>query len=123
MAKSMRSKREKRLRAIRREMVEPIYEKKEAAKLAALEAALAAPKLPVTPSPKATSSMELATTSTAITTPSNNMDVEMAANNENNGLLKPNGGIGKMSKRQFKVGKRRRHGKGKGKGKVKKRHI
>ncbi|KAG9158710.1 hypothetical protein Leryth_027333 [Lithospermum erythrorhizon] len=55
MAKSMRSKREKRLRAIRREMVEPLYEKKDAAKLAAQEAALAAPKLPVrskpTPSP------------------------------------------------------------------------
>ncbi|CAK9144582.1 unnamed protein product [Ilex paraguariensis] len=47
MAKSMRSKREKRLRAIRREIVEPLYEKKEAAKLAVQEAALAAPKLPV----------------------------------------------------------------------------
>lgn len=47
MAKSLRSKREKRLRAIRREIVEPFYDKKEAAKLAAQEAALAAPKLPV----------------------------------------------------------------------------
>ncbi|KAL2900691.1 Chemotaxis response regulator protein-glutamate methylesterase [Bienertia sinuspersici] len=47
MAKSMRSKRLKRLRAIRREIVEPIYEKKDAAKFAAQEAALAAPKLPV----------------------------------------------------------------------------
>lgn len=43
----MRSKREKRLRAIRREIVEPYYDKKEAAKLAAQEAALAAPKLQV----------------------------------------------------------------------------
>ncbi|GAA0150941.1 hypothetical protein LIER_09768 [Lithospermum erythrorhizon] len=51
MAKSMRSKREKRLRAIRREMVEPLYEKKDAAKLAAQEAALAAPKLPVRSKP------------------------------------------------------------------------
>lgn len=49
MAKSMRSKREKRLRAIRRELVEPIYDKKEAAKLAVQDAALAAPKLPVKP--------------------------------------------------------------------------
>lgn len=35
-------------------------------------------------------------------------------------FLKPGGGIGKKSKRVFKVGKRRRQGKG---GKVKKRHI
>lgn len=47
MAKSIRSKREKRLRAIRREIVEPFYDKKDAAKLAVQEAALAAPKLPV----------------------------------------------------------------------------
>ncbi|KAL2334441.1 hypothetical protein Fmac_015654 [Flemingia macrophylla] len=47
MAKSLRSKREKRLRAIRRKIVEPFYDKKEAAKLAAQEAALATPKLPV----------------------------------------------------------------------------
>ncbi|GKE03155.1 hypothetical protein Tco_1391138 [Tanacetum coccineum] len=47
MAKSMRCKREKRLRAIKREMVGPIYEKKDEAKYAALEAALNAPKLPV----------------------------------------------------------------------------
>lgn len=49
MAKSMRSKREKRLRAIRREIVsaDPITQKKEDAKLAAQEAALAAPKVPV----------------------------------------------------------------------------
>ncbi|KAB1221565.1 hypothetical protein CJ030_MR2G027122 [Morella rubra] len=46
MAKSLRSKREKRLRAIRREIVEPFYDTKDAAKLAAQEAALAAPKLP-----------------------------------------------------------------------------
>ena len=64
MAKSMRSKREKRLRAIRREIVEPLYEKKEAAKLAAMEAALAAPKLPVRLSPNASSSMELVSSST-----------------------------------------------------------
>lgn len=50
-------------------------------------------------------------------------DIEMADNNQNKGSLKPTGGIGKNSKRQFKVGKRRRHGKGKGEGKVKKRHI
>lgn len=47
MAKSLRSKRKKRLRTLRREISEPFYEKKEAAKLAAQEAAIAAPRLPV----------------------------------------------------------------------------
>ena len=53
MAKSMRSKREKRLRAIRREIVEPFYQKKDEAKFAAL----AAPKLPALAS--ASGSMQL----------------------------------------------------------------
>lgn len=48
-------------------------------------------------------------------------DVEMADGNQSMSFLKPVGGVGKKSKRQFKVGKRRRHGKSKGK--VKKRHI
>nr|CAB3503347.1 unnamed protein product [Digitaria exilis] len=47
MAKSLRSKREKRLRTLRREIAEPFYDKKEAAKLAAQAAALSAPPLPV----------------------------------------------------------------------------
>jgi hypothetical protein len=63
MAKSMRSKKEKRLRAIRREMVEPYYDNKDVAKLAAQEAALAAPKLPARPT----------STNTDITTTSNAM--------------------------------------------------
>lgn len=53
MAKSLRSKRKQRLKAVRRELAEPIYDKKELAKLAATEAALAAPKLPVKPTPSA----------------------------------------------------------------------
>lgn len=70
MAKSMRSKREKRLRAIRREIVEtqPFYQKKDEAKLAAQEAALAAPKLPVRPIPGSSTSMEITTTTTPTTT-------------------------------------------------------
>ncbi|WMV14332.1 hypothetical protein MTR67_007717 [Solanum verrucosum] len=53
MSKSMRSKRKKRLKAIRRDIVatELTVLKKEAAKLAAQEAALAAPKL-IVMSPK-----------------------------------------------------------------------
>lgn len=66
MAKSLRSKREKRLRAIRREIVEPFYDKKEAAKLAAQEAALAAPKLPVRPPPN--TAMDASTSAPTLTT-------------------------------------------------------
>ncbi|EXB83252.1 hypothetical protein L484_011546 [Morus notabilis] len=121
MAKSMRCKREKRLRAIRRDMVEPFYENKDAAKLAALEAAMNAPKLPVKQTTTTSSSaMEAAEPTSA----ANGMDIEMADdNNQNKGSLKPTGGVGKSSKRQFKVGKGKRHGKGKGKGKLKRRHI
>ena len=50
-------------------------------------------------------------------------DVEMDDGNQKNGSLKPLGGVGKKSKRQFKVGKRKHNKKGKGKGKVKRRHI
>lgn len=71
MAKSMRSKKEKRLRAIRREMVEPLYEKKEEAKYAALEAALNAPKLPVRTRPDESTSMDAA----AVTTTTSNADM------------------------------------------------
>lgn len=123
MAKSMRCKREKRLRAIRRDMVEPYYEKKDEAKLAAQEAALAAPKLPVKSSSKNTVSMEITPVNTSAPSTSN-MDVEMADGSQMKSSLKPLGGIGKKSQRVFKVGKRRRHGKSKGKGgKVKRRHI
>ncbi|KAK4431690.1 hypothetical protein Salat_0931100 [Sesamum alatum] len=110
MAKSMRSKREKRLRAIRRELVEPIYEKKEAAKLAAQEAALAAPKLPVRSAPSA--AMDAATTSSAN---ENGMDVEMADGNQSLKALKP---IGKKLKKKIKISKKKYHGKGK----IRKKH-
>uniref|UniRef100_A0A6N2JWY7 Uncharacterized protein n=1 Tax=Salix viminalis TaxID=40686 RepID=A0A6N2JWY7_SALVM len=72
MAKSMRSKREKRLRAIRRDLVQPLCDKKDEAKFAVLEAALAAPKLPVKHSPFASTSssavMDTTTTTTTIET-------------------------------------------------------
>jgi len=64
MAKSLRSKKEKRLRAIRRELVEPFYDKKEAAKLAAQEAALAAPKLEVPSKSKNTMDVTTSTSNT-----------------------------------------------------------
>lgn len=107
MAKSLRSKREKRLRAIRRDMVEPLYQKKEEAKLAAQEAALNAPKLPVRSHNTGTSSVDVATTPSNTST--NDMDVEMAIN-ESMKALKP---VGKKLKKKIKLGKRKRHGKGK----------
>ncbi|XP_042477815.1 uncharacterized protein LOC122059197 [Macadamia integrifolia] len=111
MAKSMRSKREKRLRTLRREIVEPFYEKKEDAKLAAQEAALAAPKLPVRPIKSNSTKMEITAISNA------SMDMEMAdegdTNNQNLGSLKPTGGVGKKWKKKLKMHKGKRHGKGK----------
>ncbi|KAI3458349.1 hypothetical protein Pfo_015012 [Paulownia fortunei] len=111
MAKSMRSKREKRLRAIRRELVEPIYEKKDVAKLAAQEAALAAPKLPVKPTPSVTSAaMDFTAAATTSFANHNGIDVEMADGNQSLKSLKP---IGKKLKKKIKIAKKKHHGKGK----------
>ncbi|KAJ1430512.1 hypothetical protein SESBI_07651 [Sesbania bispinosa] len=115
MAKSLRSKREKRLRAIRREIVEPFYDKKEAAKLAAQEAALAAPKLQV-----ATPSNNAMDASTSTDNNNNSMDVEMADSSQSMASLKPVGGIGKKLKKKLKIAKSKRRGKGKI---SRKRHI
>ncbi|XP_030467553.1 uncharacterized protein LOC115686411 [Syzygium oleosum] len=112
MAKSMRSKREKRLRAIRREIVEPFYDNKDAAKLAAQEAALAAPKLPVPALPNSSSGSMEGAAAAAFAAATSSMDVEMADGNQNKSSLKPAGGVGKKSKRKFKVGKNKRRGKG-----------
>ncbi|XXG82593.1 hypothetical protein AAC387_Pa10g0506 [Persea americana] len=105
MAKSLRSKRKKRLRTLRREIVQPLYDEKEAAKLAVQEAALHAPKLPIPPSYK--SSSITTTTTTTIT----DMDVEMADGGTAvaGSFLKPVGGVGKKSKKKLKLNKR--HGK------------
>ncbi|OVA12913.1 hypothetical protein BVC80_1803g40 [Macleaya cordata] len=116
MAKSMRSKREKRLRTLRREIAEPFHEKKEVAKLAAQDAALAAPKLPVRPyNNNKTTSMEITTNT--------NMDVEMgdvgSSHGKKSGSLKAVGGIGKKMKKKLKVGGR---GKNHIKGKARRKH-
>ncbi|KAJ4975453.1 hypothetical protein NE237_000559 [Protea cynaroides] len=111
MAKSLRSKREKRLRTLRREIVEPFYEKMNDAKLAAQEAALHAPKLPVRPIKNDSTKMEITSTSNA------DMDVQMAdggdTNHPNPGSLKPVGGVGKKWNKKLKMRKGKRHGKGK----------
>ncbi|KAF9686054.1 hypothetical protein SADUNF_Sadunf03G0118500 [Salix dunnii] len=101
MAKSMRSKREKRLRAIRRDLVQPLCDKKDEAKLAVLEAALAAPKLPVKPSPFAsTSSSAAMDTTTTTTTIETQMDMEMDDDKQTKRSLKP---TGKKLKKKLKM--------------------
>ena len=47
MGKSIRSKRKKRLRTLKREIVEPHYDAKDVSKEAAMEAALQAPKVEI----------------------------------------------------------------------------
>ncbi|KAK8691705.1 hypothetical protein V6N13_075204 [Hibiscus sabdariffa] len=116
MAKSMRSKREKRLRAIRREIVEPFYQKKDDAKMAAIEAALAAPKLPAPASMQL--EQQVAAPDSTTTPPNlNSMEVEMDDSDEGKtkASLRAAGGIGKKSKRKFKMGKKNRRTRGKGK--------
>ncbi|KAH1056392.1 hypothetical protein J1N35_034457 [Gossypium stocksii] len=118
MAKSMRSKREKRLRAIRREIVEPFYQKKDEAKMAAIEAALAAPKLPSSSPPSGSMQLEEQVTApSSATTNLNTMEVEMADSDENNtkASLRAVGRIGKMSKKKLKIAKKKRRAGGKGK--------
>nr|XP_043610836.1 uncharacterized protein LOC122582497 [Erigeron canadensis] len=110
MAKSMRCKREKRLRSIKRELVQPIYEKKDEAKYAAIEAALNAPKLPVRTPP--TTSMD-SDAPAAITT-TGDMDVEMDEQTKKS--LKP---MGRRMKKKLKLSKK----KYRGKGKIRKKNI
>nr|VDD54958.1 unnamed protein product [Brassica oleracea] len=112
MAKSMRCKRVKRLRAIRREIVqkESFTLTREDAKSAAIEAALAAPKLPVRlppPSPF----MEVATpTSESASVSANVMGINVEMDDEkHNKSLKP---IGRKLKKKFKLGMKNRRSKG-----------
>ncbi|CAL5014938.1 unnamed protein product [Urochloa decumbens] len=113
MAKSLRSKREKRLRTLRRELVEPFYDKKEAAKLAAQAAALEAPPLPVRGPPPSQDAGSSRADSTASA-----MDVEMSdgGNSRSKSLLKPLGSISKKKVQlHLKVKKDKRKARKKGK--------
>ncbi|XP_010499642.1 PREDICTED: uncharacterized protein LOC104777131 [Camelina sativa] len=113
MAKSMRCKRVKRLRAIRRDIVEKesFTLTREDAKNAAIEAALAAPKLPVR-LPPVSPFMEVATPSSesapVSATIANDMYVEMDDEKKNKSL-KP---IGRKLKKKFKMGMKNRRSKG-----------
>ncbi|CAN6236207.1 unnamed protein product [Urochloa humidicola] len=111
MAKSLRSKREKRLRTLRREIAEPFYDKKEAAKLAAQAAALEAPPLPVRgPPPSQDVGSSRADSSASA------MDVEMSDGGRSKSLLKPLGSICKKKVQlHLKIKKDKRKARKKGK--------
>ncbi|KAL5978748.1 hypothetical protein ACLOJK_029865 [Asimina triloba] len=116
MAKSLRSKKKKRLRTLRREIAQPFYDTKEAAKLAAQEAALNAPKLPVPSFYNKTDDSDAATNAAIAPTNSTDMDVEMAEGRTSapgSSSLKPVGGVGKKRKDKSKRKKDKRHRKGK----------
>ncbi|KMZ69512.1 hypothetical protein ZOSMA_211G00210 [Zostera marina] len=102
MAKSLRSKRKKRLRTLRREIVEPYYDNKDVAKYAALEAALAAPKVPVFAKGKngEISVMDndddlFKSIPAAVDAPAEAMETDV----EERSFLKPTGGIGKKKRK------------------------
>uniref|UniRef100_A0A0D9W9B3 Uncharacterized protein n=1 Tax=Leersia perrieri TaxID=77586 RepID=A0A0D9W9B3_9ORYZ len=100
MAKSLRSKREKRLRTLRREIAQPFYDKKEAAKIAAQAAALEAPKLPVR-APPPSSQDSGSSRAAAASGSASAMDVEMAdEGNNRKSFLKP---IGSISKKKVQL--------------------
>ncbi|XP_013584342.1 PREDICTED: uncharacterized protein LOC106293234 [Brassica oleracea var. oleracea] len=113
MAKSMRCKRVKRLRAIRREIVEKeaFTLTRDDAKSAAIEAALAAPKLPVRQPPPSPFMEVAAPTPESISasgTIVNDMDMEMDGEKHSKSL-KP---IGRKLKKRFKMGMKNRRSKG-----------
>ncbi|GJN26489.1 hypothetical protein PR202_gb14421 [Eleusine coracana subsp. coracana] len=101
MAKSLRSKREKRLRTLRREIAEPFYDKKEAAKLAAQAAALEAPRVPVRAPPQSQDADSSRGRAGAPSSASA-MDVEMSdgGNDRSKSFLKP---IGSISKKKVQL--------------------
>ncbi|XP_078437826.1 uncharacterized protein LOC144708400 [Wolffia australiana] len=118
MAKSLRSKMQRRLRTLRRDLAQPFYDKKDAAKIAAQEAALEAPKLPVPQykKPAQDEGDEIGSEITTTQVSGNAMDVEMTEGvvPKKSSFLKARGGIGKNSRKKQK-GKR-------GKGKYKKKY-
>ncbi|KAH9287808.1 hypothetical protein KI387_031925 [Taxus chinensis] len=102
MAKSMRSKRKKRLRTLRREIVEPYYDRKDQAKFAAQEAALAAPKLEI-PLPRSRMEIELPSGEGNERAP-----MAIDSSDAKNSMLKPVGGIQKQRKNKAGVKKDKR---------------
>ena len=120
MGKSIRSKRLKRLRTLKRELVTPHYDEKELAKMAAMEAALAAPKVEI---PKKRSQVESMETEeqqsrgrTGQSSSTSAMAIDDSADANASGRskdltkkLKVRGGIKKRGKSQGRLKKERHH--------------
>ncbi|MBA0723123.1 hypothetical protein Golax_003732 [Gossypium laxum] len=86
--------------------------------MAAIEAALAAPKLPASSPPSGSMQLEEQVTApSSATTNLNSMEVEVADSDENKtkASLRAIGRIGKMSKKKLKIAKKKRRAGGKGK--------
>lgn len=123
MGKSIRSKRLKRLRTLKRELVTPHYDEKELAKMAAMEAALAAPKVEIPKKRAQVESMETEEQQsrgrTGQSSSSSAAAVAMAvddsaANASGSGkdltkMLRVRGGIKKRGKSQGRLKKERHH--------------
>lgn len=120
MGKSIRSKRLKRLRTLKRELVTPHYDEKEQAKMAAMEAALAAPKVEIPKKRSQVESMETEeqqsrgrTGQTSSSSSAMAVD-DSAANASGSGkdltkMLRVRGGIKKRGKSQGRLKKERHH--------------
>ncbi|KAG0582011.1 hypothetical protein M758_3G025900 [Ceratodon purpureus] len=112
MGKSIRSKRLKRLRTLKRELVTPHYDEKEALKNSAMEAALAAPKVELPKKRVRDEAMEVeeptrgrpGQSSTAMV-----VDEAGTSTSGNDSKLKARGGIKKRGKSQGRLKKERHH--------------
>ncbi|KAH7302412.1 hypothetical protein KP509_23G071100 [Ceratopteris richardii] len=104
MGKSIRSKRKKRLRTLKREIVEPHYEAKDALKQAAIEAAMQAPKIQLPVKKSAMDVEEYQGRSGATTAP---MAIDEVST-ELTKSLKAKGGIKKRGKSKSRLKKEKR---------------
>ncbi|CAK9267730.1 unnamed protein product [Sphagnum jensenii] len=117
MGKSIRSKRLKRLRTLKRELVAPHYDAKELAKLAAQEAAAQAPKieLPTTRRRSESEAMAVDEAQTrgrsgqSVTSAINGADLASGSVVVTGRLLQAKGGIKKRGKSQGRLKKERHH--------------
>lgn len=113
MGKSIRSKRLKRLRTLKRELVTPHYDEKDAAKQAIMEAALAAPKLELPKKRSREETMEVEEPTRGREGQSSTSMAVDEAGPSNGGndskRLKVRGGIKKRGKSQGRLKKERHH--------------
>ncbi|KAJ7553661.1 hypothetical protein O6H91_06G107800 [Diphasiastrum complanatum] len=104
MGKSIRSKRKKRLRTLKRELVEPHYDHKDVAKFAAQDAAAAAPKIQLPVRQSRSDAMEIEHEAGEQTDAMTLAEPESTAGTRR---LKARGGIKKRGKSRGKIKKLR----------------